>query len=211
MSQRNRLFADLSSNNSVFNAREYLDAGHIFVAIKATEGTSYVNPNHRGWCLHAGGVHIGIAHYHFARPDLNTLPEAEAQHFLRVAGPLAGGRDYLVVDVERAAPAGWEHDPSWCRAFDSYVQDHSRFHTILYANRSTLQISDAWLVGDKKRVWDADWSSGPDYAPPGYTCAMRQFTDGVFGPQPHGLTGVGSCDVNTLSPRMFAAVSHQLP
>lgn len=201
------LFADISSNNSDFNAAEYRAAGHIFVAIKATEGTGYVNPDHKGWCYAAGGHHIGIAHYHFARPDLNTDPHAEAAHFLANALPLTGGRDYLVLDQERATPRGWNADPTWSAEFDGYVQAHSRFHTILYASASTLQISDHWLVGPNKRVWDAAWGSGPDYAPAGYSCVFRQFTDGVYGPEPHSLPGVGVGDVNIARGRMWAEIA----
>lgn len=211
MVTHSRLFADLSSNNNTFNAEEYRASGHVLVAIKATEGLHYVNPNHRGWSLHAGLVHVGVVHYHFARPDLSDSPEAEADHFLSVALRLAGGRDYLVVDVERAAPQGWSHDPAWSEAFDAYVQAHSRFHTILYANRSTLQASDKWLHGDNRRTWDADWSSTPDYAPPGYTTAFRQFTDGINGPEPHSLPGVGVCDVNRVSVQVFRHLLHELP
>lgn len=203
MDSPTRLFADISSNNLFFDAVKYRTAGHILVAVKATEGVHYINPNHRTWSLHAGLNHIGVAHYHFARPDLGNQPDAEADAFLQTALRLAGGRDYLVLDLERATPAGWKHDPAWSAAFDAYVQAHSRFHTILYANKGTLQQSDAWLAGDVRRVWDADWSNDPDFAPPGYTVAARQFTDGVLGPEPHWIAGVGRCDVNRMSAEMF--------
>src|SRR5205807_2121569 len=113
-------------------------------------------------------------------------------------------RDYLVLDLERATPRGWKHDPAWSLSFDDYVQSRSRFHTILYANRSTLELGDNWLVGDNKRVWVADWSTDRDYAPPGYSVAFRQFTDGVLGPEPHSLPGVGRCDVNRMSREIYA-------
>lgn len=197
------LFADISSNNRGLNAKSYRNAGHILVGIKATEGTNYTNPHHRPWCLNAGLNWISVVHYHFARPDLNSDPEQEAAHFLAVALPLAGWWDYLCVDIERATPAGWKHDPAWCHSFDGYVIAHSRFRSILYANRSTLELSDAWLASDRKRVWDADWSNAPDYAPPGYECVFRQTSDGTFGPEPHSLAGVGQCDVNRMSHSMF--------
>lgn len=211
MTRYNRLYGDISSNNSQFDAAEYRAAGHVLVAIKATEGTRYVNPDHRAWSIHAAWHHIAIVHYHFARPDLNDGPEAEADHFLSVAGALTGGRDYLCLDLERATPAGWQHDPAWSRAFDAQVQRRSRFHAVLYANRSTLEQSDEWLIGDKRRVWDADWSANPNYAPPGYGVFARQFTDGIVGPEPHALAGIGRCDVNAMSPRTFAAVTAHLP
>lgn len=202
-----RLFADISSNNSMWNARDYRNAGHILVAIKATEGTNYTNPYHRNWCLHAGLNWVSVVHYHFARPDQGNQPETEADHFCNAALPLAGWWDYLCVDVEEATRQGWTHDPAWVRAFDTQVRRRSRFRVIMYASRSTLQIADDWLSSDRRRVWDADWSNDADYAPPGYECVFRQFTDGVIGPQPHALPGVGDSDVNRMSSGMFAELT----
>ena len=111
--------------------------------------------------------------------------------------PLAGGRDYLALDLERATPAGWGHDPAWSAGFDRYVQAHSRFHTILYANRSTLESNPGeWLVGDDRRIWDADWSKAPDFAPPGTWCAIRQQSGQTAGVPPFELPGCGPCDVD---------------
>lgn len=204
-----RLFADISSNNSWWSARDYRNAGHILVAIKATEGTSYTNPYHRNWCLHAGLNWVSVVHYHFARPDTGSRPEDEADHFLNATLPLAGWWDYLCVDIERATPHGWKNDPAWCHEFDMQVQRRSRFRSIVYASRSTLEQSDAWLPPPRQRVWDADWSSAPDYAPPGYDCVFRQFTDGVIGPGPHALPGVGNGDVNRMSNSMFAKLTER--
>lgn len=202
-----REFADLSSNNNEFDAPLYRSTGHILVAIKATEGINYTNPDHRAWSLHAGMNWVSVVHYHFARPDQGNLPADEANHFLDEALPLAGWWDYLVVDVERGTPSGWNHDPAWTRAFDAQVQARSRFHSIMYASRSTMQEFEGWLVGNKRRVWDADWSADPDYAPPGYACVFRQHTDGVTGTPPHSIPGVGECDVNTMSVPMLRALS----
>lgn len=193
------LFADISSNNSEFDAQAYRDAGHLVVAIKATQDTVYVNPDHRAWCYQAGAKHISIVHYHFATPDTGTTAEEEARHFLSVVLPLAGGRDFLALDLERAVRAGWAHDPAWSKAFDSYVQEMSRFHTILYGSRATLQINDdagAWLAGDLLRFWDADWSTDRDFAPKGGVAAIRQQSGVTSGVPPFALPGVGPCDVD---------------
>lgn len=190
------LFADISSNNEGFDPVAYRDAGHILIAIKATEGAGYVNPDHRAWSYAAQIHRIAVIHYHFARPDLGDSPESEANRFLEVALPMAAGRDYLALDLERGTPQGWEHDPNWSRRFDQCVQAHSRFHTILYASRATLATADDWLVGPHRRVWDADWSADPDYAPPGYHVAARQQSGVTSGVPPFSLPGVGACDVN---------------
>jgi hypothetical protein len=191
------LFADISSNNAYFHAREYREAGHLVVAVKATEGTAYVNPEHRPWCYQAGAERVAVIHYHFARPDLGTPADAEASHFLEVALPLAGGRDFLALDLERATPGGWQHDPAWSHEFDRYIQQHSRFHTILYASRSTLGLSGGpWLDYQPGRVWDADWSYDSDYAPPGMLTVIRQQSGLTAGRPPFELPGVGPCDVD---------------
>lgn len=207
----NRTFADISSNDREFNAAQYAAAGHLLVAIKATEGTDYINPRHRSWCLHAGLHHVAVAHYHFARPDWNDVAETEAKHFLEAALPLAGGRDYLVLDLERATAQGWSHDPAWSFNFDKYVQAHSRFRTILYASAGLLRESDGWLAGDDRRVWCADWSDAPNYAPPGYNCIFRQYTDGVHGPAPHVFAGIGRCDGNIMSRQTYNHLAEAQP
>ncbi len=209
MTDYSRTFADISSDNTRWDAQTYKAAGHILIAIKATEGLTYTNPYHRNWCLHAGLNWVSVVHYHFGRPDLGNSPEAEADHFLAAALPLAGWWDYLALDLERATPAGWQHDPAWSAAFDNQIQRRSRFHTILYGSRSVLEGSDAWLVGGNRRVWDADWSAAPDFAPHGYECVFRQFTDGVQGPEPHSLPGVGECDLNRMSLAMFAKLTQR--
>jgi GH25 family lysozyme M1 (1,4-beta-N-acetylmuramidase) len=203
MTRFNPYFGDVSSAQPHVNMQDYADAGHMLIAIKASEGTSYVNPYHRGQALAAGSRHVAVVHYHFARPDVNASPELEAEHFIRVTDGLRGPFDYLVCDVERAAPAGWSHDPAWFRKFDIYVRAHTWYRTILYASKSTLQISDAWFEDQPKRVWDADWSTDPDYAPAGYSVIFRQINDGVVGPGPLTLAGIGECDVNYMDRQVF--------
>jgi len=198
-----RYFADVSNNNANFDAHTYAEHGHLVVAIKATEGLAFVDPDHRTWALRAGMVHIGVIHYHFARPDLGNSPEDEARFFLRNALHLTGGRDYLALDLERATPGGWQHDPSWSRAFDEFIQANSRFHTLLYATRSTLEGGQGWLKDDTGNLWVADWSSDPDVKLHGYSVLCRQYTDGQLGPEPHEFPGVGVCDGNVMRGEMF--------
>lgn len=199
----NRYFADISNNDGHVDMMEYAAAGHLAIAIKATEGTTFVDPFHRGWSLRAGLHHLSVWHYHFARPDLGNDPHAEADHFWEYTRFLAGPRDYLVLDLERAVPSGWVHDPAWSREFDERIRALSRFSIILYGSRSSLQLSADWLTGPPRRVWDADWSTDPDFAPAGYACVARQYTDGQFGPQPRFAAGIGICDMSRLSWPMY--------
>jgi GH25 family lysozyme M1 (1,4-beta-N-acetylmuramidase) len=205
MSKNNLLFADLSNNNNSFNAKEYAQAGHVIVALKASEGTFFVDGRHRGWALAAGMEHVAVIHYHFGRPDRSGGAE-EADFFLHCTHGLRGPRDYLVYDGERAHNGAFGLDAAHCRAFDERIQEKTRYHTILYGSASTLPGAGEALAGENKRDWDADYASGPDHAAPGHVCVMRQFTDGVFGPSPRSLSGVGQCDVNLLRGGFGAAV-----
>ena len=199
----NQYFADISSVQPEYNAQMYANAGHLLIAIKSTEGLGYVNPYHRGQALHSGLEHVAVAHYHYARPDLGNNPEDECKFFLTNTAYLLGPYDYVILDIERATPQGWSHDPAWSFQWDEYLRAHSRFKAILYASRSTLEQYDTWLIGDPRRVHDADWSATPDYAPPGYTCVFRQYTDGIVGPEPHRYAGIGQCDGNRMDTSIF--------
>ena len=191
-------YADVSTNNVAINLATYTSYNHGIIAIKATEGTFYVDPDYRGWVNEMHRYQGAVIHYHFARPDMGSNPEREADFFLQYALPQTGGRDYLMLDLERGTPEGWAHDPQWSYDFALHVSAKSRFHVILYATQSTLAGSTEWLPAWSRRVIDASWGTTPDYAPEGYECVARQFTNGVVGPEPHVLPGVGVCDVNRM-------------
>ena len=199
----NHYFADVSAYQPNVNMHDYADAGHLLIAIKATEGLNYVNPYHRGMSYAAGARHVAVVHYHFARPDLGNSPQAEAEHFVRTVKHLGGPFDYLVLDLERGTPQGWSHDPAWSKAFDARLRELIWYRTILYASRSALQESHEWLYEPPFRVWDAAYGTEPDYAPPGYEVMFRQYTDGIVGPEPHTFAGIGRCDGNRMSHATF--------
>src|SRR5215472_16213443 len=96
------LFADLSNNDPHLDARVYRDSGMVIVALKASEGTGFIDPDHERLALAAGMVHVAVMHYHFARPDDGTSGEEEADHFLTATDGLRGPHDYVVYDGERA-------------------------------------------------------------------------------------------------------------
>lgn len=191
--------ADLSNNNGAgaYDPVAYRQAGHVIIALKASEGTGFADPDHRRWAL-ASGLHgIAVMHYHFGRPDLSPGQD-EADWFLDATNGLLGPHDYVVYDGERARSGAFGLDPAHCRAFDERIQQRTRYHTILYASASQLGGAGDALIGPNKRDWDANYSSGSDTAAPGHTCVLRQFTDGVLGPDPHSLPGVGQADINIM-------------
>ncbi len=64
--------------------RTEVAAGSQFVYVKATEGTTYVNPNFVADYTAARAAHRYVGAYVYARPDLAD-PIGQAEHFLRHA------------------------------------------------------------------------------------------------------------------------------
>jgi GH25 family lysozyme M1 (1,4-beta-N-acetylmuramidase) len=94
---------DISSHdhrNFAMQWRTEIAAGSAFVYVKATEGTSYVNPHFAADYAAARAAHRYVGAYVFARPDLGD-PVGQADHFLRYARYTRDARTLVpFVDLE---------------------------------------------------------------------------------------------------------------
>lgn len=203
-----RFFADLSSNNHTFDARAYRKAGHLVVAIKATEGLGFVDAPDRARVHEAHDAGVKVIHYHFGRPDLHPDGRSEARAFWAQVRPLFRRGDRLALDLEKEAPgvnmsvyaANFMDEVRkqakasgvklrhwlWLYTFTSFYREHGLrlpWHSLLW-----LADFGAPILGRRAglpRIF------------------AHQFTDGVNGPPPHALTGTGASDVNKLSMRAW--------
>jgi lysozyme len=200
----NRYFADISSNNSFFDAEDYRKGGHLLVAIKATQGTSYVNPDYKKWVLDAHNHGLTVLHYHFATTN---DPVAEANHFLSTTRNYFGKKDSLVLDLEVTAQdnpgQGYTltNPVNYRKWFDTQLFRHGH-KAILYSYASYLRQYGAGLNPISKKVWVADYETHPQGGWWGNSWAW-QFTDGEHGPKPHSCMGVGRCDVSLVNPATY--------
>lgn len=185
-------FADLSNNNGsgALDAERYRAGGALLLGLKATEGTSFEDGDHHKWTHEAHINHIGVLHYHFARPD-SSNPSSQAAFFLRYIHQYAGPFDWVALDYEVPKTGGG--DAVWCSQFMRHISAASRFKCIGYSFTSLM--NDRGLFhGDP--TWEANFSSQADSR----KNFARQFTDGRLGPLPHGMAGIaGACDVNRMS------------
>lgn len=125
-----------------------------FVVVKATEGSSYTNPDHGTQVATARAHGLVVGHYHFARPGSMS---AQADYFLAHAGAKAG--DFLAFDWEDTGVSGADKD-AWLRYVKAKAPGH---RVVLYCNR------DFWLHHDTTSfcadgLWVAD-PSAPKGAP----------------------------------------------
>ncbi len=121
-------------------------AGLTFAAIKATEGTDYVNSRHAAQVAHARAEGLVVAHYHFARPGSMA---AQVTYFLAHAGAQAG--EVLALDWEDTGVTGADKD-TFLKALQEAAPGH---RVILYCNKSFWKTLDKTAFA-ADGLWIAD-------------------------------------------------------
>jgi GH25 family lysozyme M1 (1,4-beta-N-acetylmuramidase) len=136
---------DLSSHDHrLFGVhwRTEVAAGSQFVYVKATEGTTYVNPNFVADYSAARAVHRYVGAYVYARPDLGD-PIGQAEHFLRHARFARDARTLVpFVDLEWPYRMGTDNcynlNPkqlrAWIRAFINRIAAGIGRKPMIYTN-----------------------------------------------------------------------------
>lgn len=111
---------DVSHYQGTINWPSVKAAGVGFAIAKATEGSSYVDPQFKAnWNgMKSVGIHVRGA-YHFGHP--NTDAVAQAGHFAATVGKLAAG-EFAVLDIEAANGEPATSVAKWCNVFVSTVQ-----------------------------------------------------------------------------------------
>ncbi len=113
-----------------------------FLIIKATEGNGYTDSKFARNQSECRRVGLPLGFYHFARPDLNNTPEAEADWFLKVVGDLKEG-ELLALDYECANQK--QSDVDWCKKWLDRVQEKTQVKALIYLNQSQIK-SFNWQV-----------------------------------------------------------------
>jgi lysozyme len=191
---KNRYFADISSNNAWFSAKDYKAGGHLLVAIKATQGHNYVNPDYAKWVEMAHSCGLVVLHYHFAETDDAV---GEANHFLATVQGHFGKRDSLVLDLETPKA----NAVAYRQGFDAELFRHGH-KSILYSYAAYLREHGSGLRPASGKIWVADYETHPQGGWWGKSWAWQR-TDGTNGPNPHSCMGIGKCDVSEVNPATF--------
>ena len=181
---------DISHHNGNVNLQLAKAAGIIGVIHKATQGTGGVDPmyqTNRTQALNAG---LMWGAYHFGTGGNGA---AQAQHFLQVVGNT--DNTLLVLDFE-SNPGGSSMALADARAFVTEVQQATGRFPGFYSGSYIKQL----LGNGKDSVLAQCWLWLPQYGPTPVvpanwaTWTMWQYTDGIDGPQPHSVNGIGNCD-----------------
>jgi GH25 family lysozyme M1 (1,4-beta-N-acetylmuramidase) len=217
----NRYFADESDNNSpTFNAAEYKKSGSRTYATKATQGLTGTQPPYveRVTAAHKAG--LKVIHYHFAEPALGD-PAGQIKFFLETVAPHFKRGDHLVLDVEWPAATVVE-TINWTKVAFAYLYLHGHKGAPLYTDLAFfLENGDKELVPPSGNVWAADYGAPGDTVeslwdkvkaalPKNAFLWALQLSDGVHGPAPHRIPGIGeNSDISILAPA-FSRLRHKI-
>jgi len=156
---------------------------------KASEDTDYVDPTYDNARQQAKRAGILWGAYHFFRPGNVS---GQVDHFLRTAEP--DGDTLLVLD----------HEDEGCslesaKQFMQQVEQRTGQRPCLYSGHLIKEQlgsrTDSYLAG--ARLWMAQYGDNPEWPPCWSEMWLWQYTDGVEGPTPHNVPGIGNCDCNS--------------
>src|SRR5262245_15585795 len=193
MATPNRKVLDISHWNTVTSWSSVKSAGIRGIIHKATEGTSYIDPNYDGAKAACASNGLLFGAYHFATAQ-NAAQQLD--HFLRKTGE----HDDMLYALDWEDYGSNTMGLSGARQFMELLD--ARLGTnrcVLYSGNTAKEyINGADPFFGAHRLWLAQYGSSPECQQSWSTYWLWQYSDGQAGPSPHGCPGV-SGDVDTNS------------
>lgn len=194
MADINPLVADLSHWDPAEDYRTVKADGIVGVIYKATEGSGYTDPTYVAQQQAAKTEGLKWGAYHFATAaSLN----GQIDNFLRYAAP----------DPDELFCLDWEDYGSntmslssvktWIKEVERELQREGQ--CVLYSGNTAKEALgddiDSFL--GERRLWLCQYGSNPVWQQSWDHYWLWQYTDGIVGPEPHTINGIGPCDINT--------------
>jgi Tol biopolymer transport system component len=135
--------------------------GILFIFAKASEGSSYQDPNYTTNRANAQDAGLAFGPYHYARPDSSDGDAVEeADHFVDTADPASG--DLLpVIDLEDAGGLSNTKLTDWLWDFLDEVLARTGVHALIYTSpnfwETHLGDTDEFAKGGYSLLWIAHW------------------------------------------------------
>ena len=166
-----KTFCDLSSNNGRVQRQKAI-AETDGVIIKATEGSSYVNPYMTECYGLAMANHKMIGFYHYARPEKNSQPMVEVLHFIRTVYPYIG-KYPMFLDWEGAAVLSSQQ---WARDFLDIFYRITGVRMCIYCSESVCHVVGPYVADGNYGLWVAKYSNKKPNIAPWKVKLLWQFT-----------------------------------
>jgi lysozyme len=180
---------DVSHHQGVVDWAKVRGDGHAFAFVKATEGSTMIDPRFADNARRAAAAGLLVGAYHFARPDGDDAAD-ECGHFLRTIGAL---RDVLTLPPVLDLEAGTGDLTVWAATFLAAVERTGRV-PMLYSYGPFIRqhINRRANALAAYPLWLAAYVSAPPQPPAPWSAwsFWQHSSDGR-------VSGVvGRCDVN---------------
>jgi lysozyme len=188
------MVVDLSHWDPASNYNSVKGAGIVGVIFKATEGTGYTDDHYVSQQKAAKAAGLKWGAYHFA--DSSNV-QGQINNFMRFACP----------DPDELFCLDWEDNggnvmsaadaKTWITQVENQLGRPNQ--CVIYSgNTAKEKVSGKDSFFGARRLWLCQYTTGtPTWQESWDNYWLWQFTDGVNGPTPHSISGVGNCDINS--------------
>jgi lysozyme len=188
------MVVDLSHWDPASDYNQVKSSGIYGVIYKATEGTSFTDDTYVSQQYSAKSVGLLWGAFHFA--DGGDVHK-QIDNFLQFASP----------DPDELFGLDWEDNggnkmsaadaKTWITEVENQLNRPNQ--CVVYSGNTAkekIQGKDAFFGA--RRLWLCQYTSGtPTWQASWDNYWLWQFTDGVNGPTPHSINGVGNCDISS--------------
>lgn len=194
MTDINPLVVDLSHWDPAEDYRAVKEDGIVGVIYKATEGSGYTDPTYVAQQQAAKSLGFKWGAYHFAT---NADVSSQIDNFLRYASP--DPDELFCLDWEDYGGNTMRLDnvKTWIKEVENAL--NREFHCVLYSGNTAKEALgnnvDTFL--GERRLWLCQYGSNPVWQRSWDHYWLWQYTDGIVGPDPHTIDGIGPCDINS--------------
>lgn len=194
MTDINPLVVDLSHWDPASDYSAVKRDGIVGVIYKATEGTGYTDPTYVSQQQAAKKAGLKWGAYHFATA---ASLQGQIENFLRFAAPDPDELFCLDWEDYGSNTMSQSQAETWIREVENALRRPGQ--CVLYSGNTAKE-----ALGNKvnkffgeRRLWLCQYGSKPVWQKSWEKYWLWQYTDGLVGPEPHSISGIGPCDVNS--------------
>ena len=200
---------DVSHYDGTIDWAKVKASGIDFAFIKATQNTTFVDPQFATNWKDAGAAGVIRGAYHFFQPEIDAV--AQADFFVATAGVPAHGDLPLALDLEVTDMVAGATVAADARTFLSRVQEKTGRVPVVYTSASfwmTMGSPAATGFADVA-LWDANWTTNCPTIPPAWT-TWTFWQNSSTGTVP-GISGSGNVDLDQFNGSLAALQDYVAP